>query len=128
MPAPAAPPALSPAAEVVRRSFLDLPARDRAAVLEALAPAAVAPDADPWADVGRDPIPPEVLAELKRDADEVAAGLQPTYMLEEIVASADARFARPLAEQSDRTKTAFAAGRAAAEKAGRPPGEWPGDR
>ena len=117
---PAAPPALSPAAEVVRRSLLDLPAPDRAAVLEAVtqgtadAPAA----ADPWADVGRDPIPPSVLAALERDADEVAAGTQRAVPWEEVRANAERLAKLPDDRLTPRQLAARERGRAAARRAG----------
>ena len=79
MPATAAPPALSPAAEAVRRSLLELPDDERQAVVAAVAPVPATADGGEAAHV-----PPEVLAELKRDADEVAAGRMRTHTVAEV--------------------------------------------
>ena len=122
MPATAAEPALSPVAEAVLTVALALPEADRRALAERLSEPA------PAERRGASDIPPEVLRELEHDADEVAAGRMPHYSWEEVEAELDARLARPLAEQSDRTRAAFAAGRAAAVRAGETPGEWPGGR
>lgn len=107
---PAAPP-LSPAAEALLEQALRLPPDERAALSRCLRPAP--PDADAGSETTGEPSP-EFLARLEREADEVEAGLAPSYTLEEAEAEADRLLSLPEGERPAFLREAVERGRAAA--------------
>ena len=111
MPATAAPPALSPAAEAVRRSLLALPDEDRAAVLKTVRPSATGLGRESVDRAEIPYVPPEALRELEDDAG------GETVTWEEMEAELDRLCATPPKDLPPNLRAAYEAGAADAERA-----------